>query len=473
MTLDVAGVGAYVPRFRLDADEIADAWGTGGPAGVERTAVPDADEDALTMAYEAATLALDAAAVSPGDVERLLLATTTPPLEEEAGTARLASFLGVDAIPTQLGASTAAGTNALVAGAEGGDGPALVVAADAPRGAPDSDLERAAGAGAAALVLAADGPGSIEDVASVADAYPGTRFRPRGEAETRELGITGYDRTAYVETVGAVGRALEYDEAELDAAALQAPDGKLPYRARDALDVSSDQVRAGTVVHEVGDAGAASPLLGLAAAAEDGRRRTLAIGFGSGAEGSGAVLALDGVPVRSRLTGAESLSYAAALRRRGEITPGEPAGGGAYVSVPTWRRSLPQRHRLAAGRCGSCGSLNLPPEGACVDCHELADYEAVTLPGRGTVAATTVIGQGGAPPEFVEQQARSGAFASAIVALDGPDGDDAVALPMQVHAGADDAVEIGDRVGTTIRRVYTQEALPRYGRKAILRRARR
>ncbi|WP_290814716.1 zinc ribbon domain-containing protein [Halovivax sp.] len=482
MRSGIAGVSAYVPRIRLEGEEIADAWGTGGPAGIERTAVPDADEDALTMAYEAAAAALEAADVAPANVGRLLLATTTPPLEEESGSARLASFVGLDADAAQLSGSTAAGVDALLTGLDGGGEPALVVASDAPRGAPDSDLERAAGAGAAAFVLTADGPGSVRDVASTIGAYPGTRFRPRGAVETRELGITSYDRTAFVETVEAVGDALEYDSEALDAVALQAPDGKLPYRACDALGVSSERVHAGTVVHDVGDAGVASPLLGLASAAADGHVHQLLVGYGSGAEASGAVLDLDDVPVRTRLEGTETVSYAGALRLRGEITPGEPEGGGAYVSVPTWRRSLPQRHRLVAGRCASCGGLNLPPDGACVGCHELAPYEEVTLPGTGTVEATTVIEQGGAPPEFVEQQARSGSFVSAIVALDGPDREDdggrfptdeAVSLPMQVLADETDAVEIGDRIETTIRRVYTQEGMPRYGRKAVLERARR
>ena len=162
---------------------------------------------------------------------------------------------------------------------------------------------------------------------------------------------------------------------------------------------------------------------------------------------------------------------------RGDITPGEPAGGGAYVSVPSWRRTIPQRHRLRAGRCPDCGALAFPPEGACNDCGGLVEYEPVELPGTGTVEAVTVIGQGGAPPEFVDQQARSGAYASAVVALDGPDAadgadgeeggtnDGAVSIPAQVVGTDPTAVTVGDRVVATIRRIYTQEGVTRYGFK--------
>ena len=171
--------------------------------------------------------------------------------------------------------------------------------------------------------------------------------------------------------------------------------------------------------------------------------------------------------------GDEELSYGEYLRMRGDVTAGEPAGGGAYVSVPSWRRTIPQRHRLRAGRCPDCGALAFPPEGACDDCGALVEYEPAELPGTGTVEAVTVIGQGGAPPEFVDQQARSGAYASAVVALDGPNaagGEDGgeggtVSIPAQVVGTDPTDVAVGDRVAATIRRIYTQEGVTRYGFK--------
>ncbi|MFC6728222.1 Zn-ribbon domain-containing OB-fold protein, partial [Natronoarchaeum mannanilyticum] len=116
--------------------------------------------------------------------------------------------------------------------------------------------------------------------------------------------------------------------------------------------------------------------------------------------------------------------------------------------------------------CPGCGALNFPPSGACRRCNATADaYDPVPLPGTGTVEAVTTIAQGGAPPEFVEQQSKSGPFVSAVVALDGPRGEETVSIPTQVLA-SDDEVEIGTRVETTIRRIYTQEDVIRYGFKA-------
>ncbi|MFT4885402.1 MAG: hydroxymethylglutaryl-CoA synthase, partial [Natronomonas sp.] len=56
----LAGIGAYTPRLRIVAEEFEEAWGNFDAAGIEQKAVPEADEDALTMGIEAAERALDA-----------------------------------------------------------------------------------------------------------------------------------------------------------------------------------------------------------------------------------------------------------------------------------------------------------------------------------------------------------------------------------------------------------------------------
>jgi hydroxymethylglutaryl-CoA synthase len=479
MSRSVAGVGAYVPRLFLPAAAYEEAWDRSGPRGVDRVAVPDADEDAVTMAAEAATRALAAADLAPAAVAHLAVATTTPPNDEEALAPRLASLVGCDPARTrQFGGGTEAGVAALAAtaGAAGGDpddgtddgdaaAPALVVVADAPSGAPGSDEAAAAGAGAAAVVLAGEGPPRVADSAESSAAAPGTRFRQRGAETTGSVGVTGYERERYVETVaGAVDR-LGVDPGDVDAAALTAPNGRLPHRAAGATGLSSEQIDAGTVVAETGDAGAAGPLLGLASAFDAGAASALAVGYGGGASATAVHVRGGTPPVSAALAGDVELAYPEALRRRGTITGSEPDGGGAYVSVPSWRRTLPQRHRLVAGRCRACGALAFPPEGACRDCGARDGYDEVRLPGRGTVEAATTIGQGGAPPEFVEHQERAGAFGVCVVAFDGPDGDETVSAPAQVAASPAGTPGVGDRVGTVPRRIYEQEGVVRYGFK--------
>jgi len=488
----VAGVGAYVPRFRLPADAVADALGQFRARGVETVAVPDADEDALTMAAEAAERALEAAGVDPAAVDALRLASTTLPYDEEAGTGRLRSLLGLadGTESAQFGGSTDAGGAALAAALDDGGRGAdtvLVVASDAPRGADDGALGHAAGAGAGAVVVARDGPVRVAGRASETAAYPGTRFRERGSAETTGLGVTSYDRRAYRETLaGAVG---ELDVGGVDAAALQSPDGDLPYRAAGALGLDAETVAAGSVVERVGDAGAASALLGLADALRSGAGDVLVATHGSGAASHAVRLVCEReVPVRAALDGDRELSFAAARRRRGEFDSGPPAGGGAYVSVPSYRRTLAARHRLVAGRCRACGALRFPPEGACGECGATDGYADAPLRRRGTVETATTIAQGGAPPEFAPQQARSGEYASAIVAFEAADGGSGgaggagageVSVPLQVVLVGDDGEDegdsddgrgvpgIGDEVVAVPRVLYDQEGVRRYGAKGL------
>jgi len=465
----VAGVGAYAPRLRIAAAEFEDAWGRFQASGIEQKAVPEADEDALTMAVEAARRGLAAADVDGGDVADLALATTTPPMAEEDLTARLANVLGVPAgvtTRTETG-STRAGAQALDVAVDAGprgEGVGLIVASDCPQGAPDSTVEHAAGAGAAAVVVDDEGPGTVLDRGSYVEPYPGTRFRGGGEGETEELGITQYDREAFRAALGGAVDALS-TTVDVDAAAVQSPDGKLPYRTADVLGVEAETIAAGATVHDLGNTGAASPLLGLAEALQNGAERVLVAAYGSGASANALLVDAAGVPVAAAVEGKAQLSYPEYLRRRGEVTSGEPEGGGAYVSVPAWQRTHPQRHRLVAGVCPDCSALNFPPAGACRSCGERPEYESVTLPGTGTVEAVTTIAQGGAPPEFVEQQARSGPYVSAVVAFDGPDGERTVSAPTQVVGSGADDVERGTSVVATIRRIYEQEGVIRYGFK--------
>ncbi|SFL50248.1 hydroxymethylglutaryl-CoA synthase [Halogranum rubrum] len=463
----IVGAGIYLPRYRIDADEIREAWGRFRASGVRSKAVAAADEDSLTMAADAATRALNATEVEAREIRCLAFGTTTPPLAEEDPTPRLGEFLGVPADATRrfLTGSTRAGTQALLTAVGTGALPALVVAADCPRGEPDSPEGHAAGAGAAAFVLTEGGATRLAEHAEYAVDYPGTRFREVGSDRVEGLGVSAYDRQAFVECVGgAVGELGE--DADPDTVALHAPDGKLPYRATKVLGVDTDAIASVTPVHEFGDLGAASPLVALATALETGHERILTVGYGSGSGADALLFDGDSAAVERSEAESEQVTYAEYLRLRGELTGDPPAGGGAAVSVPSWRRTREARYRLVAGQCPECDALTYPPEGACRACHTLGEFERVALPRRGEVETVTTTSPGGAPPEFAQFGAQGGDFAVAIVAFE-RDGQ-RVSMPVQVVDTAPEAVAAGDTVEATIRRIYTQEGVTRYGTKVRL-----
>lgn len=132
---------------------------------------------------------------------------------------------------------------------------------------------------------------------------------------------------------------------------------------------------------------------------------------------------------------------------------------GAYISIPTWWRSLPSRYRLVVGECPACGAVNFPPEGACNGCNALVEYETVEPAGTGEIVAKTIV-QGGAPPEFADLLARQGSIGVVVVELD-----EGARVPGMLTDVDPTAIGRGDRVEAVVRHLYTQEGLPRYGVK--------
>lgn len=469
----VTGIGVYTPRWRIEAAAFEEAWGRQDAAGVSQKAVPGPDEDALTMAVEAGRRALSAADRSGSDIDWLALASANLPVAEEDLTARVGAMLAIPEACQRrtVTGSTRAGTQALRDGATSvaeGRSCALVLVGDAPVGETHDGVDHAAGAGAAAFVIEPDGPLAVTDSAEYATVAPGVRFRERGADRTTGLGITQYDRTVFLEALGGALEGLE-EPVDPDAVAVQSPDGKLPYRASALSGVDVDTIQAAAVVHQLGDLGAASVPVAIASAIRDGHTSVLGLGYGGGVGADALVLEGEGAPVSGRLEGSATVTYSEYLRLRGEVTGDLPDGGGAYVSMPTWRRSIPQRYRLEAGRCHACGELAFPPEGACPDCGRLEGYEPTPLPGTGTVRAVTTISQGGAPPEFAPYQDRVGSFPAAIVAFDGPDECDTVSVPVMVTDADAEDVTVDTAVAGRIRRLYTQEGVTRYGLKVVVR----
>lgn len=475
--MKLAGIGTYAPRFRLSSTAVRDALDTFQAPGIDSVAVPDADEDPVTMAWEASTRALDAAAVDGSNIDAIYLASTTLPTLDESPVPHLATaFNAPDGIDARVfSGSTAAAGEALTTALDhsGGD-TILVVASDAPTGDPDSAEGHAAGAGAAALLLTPEGGEVVAEHGAATKSYPGTRFRPDDE-RTQGLGITTYDRQAYAELLtAALDDAFDEDSRpEFDAVAMTMPDGKLPYRAAGAAGVDTAAVAEAETVSDLGDTGAAGPLLGLAKAIEGGARDNLVATYGSGATCHAFHVRTDSgaLPVDAATAGDVELDYAAAMRQRGAFSTGAPAGGGANIPVPTFRRSLPERYRLRAGACIECEELVFPAENACPACGARDGYVDVDLSREGRITATTVIGTGGAPPEFVDQQNRSGEYGTSIVQFEdiaGRTQGRTVDVPLQVVlTDADDEPEIGDRVTPALRVLYDQQGVRRYGLKTI------
>lgn len=456
----VAGAGAAAPSLRLAAADVAAAWGSGGGRG--RVAVCAPDEDALTLAWTAATRALAAAGVRAAEVGGLWWGTSRPPFAEGPSRALLATAIGLpdDAVGALLSGSPHAGIEALFAAADavaaGTVGVGLVVVADAVVPALGSPFESRAGAAAAAFVLTAgEAPATLGPRLSrtrpVLD-----RYRGDGERGTREV----YDARLFREqvflpAVRDVGSRLASGDTPVTAWSLPDPDGRLGAAAARAL--GADEVSSKATSAAVGDAGAAAALLGaLPALAAAGTVALVACGGGH-ASGT-TITATAAVPgaadVADALAEGRDATYAEVLRARGElVAAGEtvemavPPGSAAFV------RGSVEMLGLLGARCVDCGTVSTPPSihPTCVGCGG-SKLEEVALPRRGTVH-TFVINHT-MPAPFLAP------LPLAVVDLE--DGSRVMLQGLGDEAGA---LAIGDTVDLVLRRYTVERGVPVYGFK--------
>jgi len=292
----IAGYGAYVPCYRLPTAEVARVWeGEATDVPIREKAVPGLDEDTATMAIEAARHALARAQVDPGEIRAVWVGSESHPYAVKPTSTTVAQAIGAG--PHVLAAdwefACKAGTEAIQAGLGlVGSGMAdyvLSIGADAAQARPGDELEYTAGAGAAAFLVApaeksvALIEGSTSYVTDTPDFFrrPGQQYPQHTGRFTGEPAYFHHTESAarhLLEELGAVPGDFAY-------AIFHQPNVKFPQRAADRLGFTCNQIQAGMLVNEIGNAYAASSLLGLTAVldvAQPGERIFL-VSFGSGA----------------------------------------------------------------------------------------------------------------------------------------------------------------------------------------------
>jgi uncharacterized OB-fold protein len=131
----------------------------------------------------------------------------------------------------------------------------------------------------------------------------------------------------------------------------------------------------------------------------------------------------------------------------------------AYVSIPTYSRSIPQRYALIGAKCKSCGQVGLPRTVNCLRCGR-DEFAPVKMSGKGKIYCYTMISRGGSPPEFSKQQEFVGSYHVAVVELDeGPK------IVAQLSDCKPEELKIELPVEATFRKIYEDEGMIRYGIK--------
>ncbi len=298
----VVGYGAYVPRYRLPAAEVARIWtgGTGGTPIVEK-AVPGLDEDTVTMSIEAARNALArSGGVDPAQIRAVWVGSESHPYAVKPTSTIVAEAIG--ATPYTQAAdwefACKAGTEAMQAAlAFAGSGMAtyaLAIGADTAQARPGDALEYTAGAGAAAYLLgpAEDALAVIEATLSFVTDTPDFWRRAYQHYPSHGGRFTG--QPAYfrhiTEAAKGLMEALGASPSDYTYAVFHQPNAKFPQTVARRLGFTSEQIAPGLLVNEIGNTYAASSLIGLTAILDQAQPgdRILLVSFGSGA-GSDAI----------------------------------------------------------------------------------------------------------------------------------------------------------------------------------------
>ncbi|GAB4521714.1 MAG: hydroxymethylglutaryl-CoA synthase [Anaerolineales bacterium] len=328
-SVGIIGYGAYVPRYRLPATEIARVWrGEAGSLPVKEKSVPGADEDVATMSIEAARNALVRAQISADKLRAVWVGSESHPYAVKPTSTLVAEAIG--AVPhIQAGDwefACKAGTEAIVAamgfvGSSMADY-ALAIGMDTAQGKPGDALEYTAAAGGAAYII---GPAE-ESLARIEAAYSYVTDTPdfwrRAYQKYPEHGqrFTGepayfhhilHAATQLMESLGTTAKDYRY-------AVFHQPNAKFPQRAAAQLGFTKDQIATGLLVPMIGNTYSGAAIIGLSAVldiAEPGDR-ILVTSFGSGA-GSDAFDIHVTEKIRSRQALApKTMDY---IRRRTEI----------------------------------------------------------------------------------------------------------------------------------------------------------
>jgi 3-hydroxy-3-methylglutaryl CoA synthase/uncharacterized OB-fold protein len=446
----------YLPHHRLSGEEIAHTLGSG--AGRGERVVAAFDEDATTMAVEAARRAMEADANR--EVPAIYFATTSPPYLDKTNAAAIHAALGLpDAcFAADIAGSARSGTAAMRAALTAGG---LAVLADVRTGLPGSGDERAGGDGAAALIFG-DPAESIADVLSVvsltAELLDRWRTPDRRDAEVWEerFGLETYEplitKAAHqaLEAAGLTG---------VDHAVVTSPNAGVAKRARalfpHAATVSSSPI---------GHCGAADLGLGLAAIL-DGADVGETILVVSAVDGCDAVVlrTTDRLtrrrqtrPVANQLAAGARVSYPSYLTWRGQLIREAPRRPDPErPAAPPSARGEQWKFNLTGTRCTSCALVHLPPERACKGCGAIDAMTTHSVANRtGTIATYTVdrLAFSPSPP-----------LVSAVVDFDGGG-----RCALEVADADPDRLAVGARVDVTFRRLYTAGGVHNYFWKARL-----
>jgi 3-hydroxy-3-methylglutaryl CoA synthase len=376
----ILAVTRYVPRLRLERAAVLEQhrWMAPGLRGLAkgRRAMASWDEDAVTMAVEAARRI--ARALPDAKIGELTLASTTLPFADRLNAGIAAAALDLDAATrtrdVASSARAALGELAAALATPAMSSSHLVVAAERRVARPASTQEMIFGDGAAAALVGAGTPIATRVAHRSTHADLVDHFREAGHAhdygwEERWVRDEGYLKIA-VDTIRACLADAQVKPTDVAQFAMPAPLARVNEAV--AKKVGIPPAALVSTEHEtVGDLGGAQPLAMLDAAlrAATPGALVLVVAFGSGCDALLLERTPEPCPGDVPDAGKAETSYLKYLSFTGQIELewGMRAEMDNKTALTAAWRDHARAARFEGGRCDRCGTVQFPRTHVCVN----------------------------------------------------------------------------------------------------------
>lgn len=303
--VSVFSYGAYIPRSRVSLKSIAEAWkkesgDVEGSLGLKEKSVPAVDEDAVTIAYEAAVQACLPQHCQPKDIGALFVGSESHPYAVNPTSTIVGDLLGVghNYLAADMEFACKAGTAGIQATVgliqSGQIQMGMAIGTDAAQSKPHDALEYTSAAAGVAFVLG-NGTGVAELVAmnSYSSDTPDFWRRDGIRYPSHAGRFTG--EPAYFAHVMSAAKQL-FEKTKTSASdytwcVFHMPNGKFPREAAKRLGFSKEQLLPSLTVDAIGNPYSASSLLGFAAVLDQAKPgdKIFMVSYGSGAGSDGFV----------------------------------------------------------------------------------------------------------------------------------------------------------------------------------------
>lgn len=295
----IVSYGAYIPRYRISVPEIASAWGKNGleisaSLGISQKSVPGIDEDAVTLAYEAASQALNTINLSPQSVEALFVGSESHPYAVNPTATIVGEFLGLGnsylAADLQFACKAATAGICAITGLVSANKMryGMSIGADTAQSRPHDALEYTSAAASCAILIGQENlVAKLVDFVSFSSDTPDFWRRDGIRYPSHAGRFTGMP--AYFTHVMGAGEQLlaklKKNPRDFTYAVFHMPNGKFPKSVANQFGFTQEQISPSLIVKEIGNPYSASSLIGLALVLDQAKpgETIFMVSYGSGA----------------------------------------------------------------------------------------------------------------------------------------------------------------------------------------------